>query len=174
MKTEIGEYIIGAYLKIVIGCDYVDYNVRPSEKGLEGLGELDVIGIKLEKGHEEIYLCEVTTHLDGLVYGSSYSATVDKIAAKFDRQRKYKNKYIPDHFKAHYMFWSPVVLPEMERKLLSEAGSRLKDLELVINKDYFNKIEELKKLSKDTTKDFGNPFFRTLQILGHVEKRNKK
>ena len=29
MKTEMGEYIVGAYLKLVEGCDVVDYNVRP-------------------------------------------------------------------------------------------------------------------------------------------------
>lgn len=171
MKTEIGEYIIGAFLKVILKCDYIDYNVRPSEKGLEGLGELDVIGIRLEPRHEEMFLCEVSTHLDGLVYGSSYSGTVDKIVAKFERQKKYKNKYIPDHFRAHYMLWSPVVLPELEKKLLSESKGRLQGLDLVINKDYSDKIEELRKLAKNTTKDFGNPFFRTLQILEHLRRK---
>lgn len=26
--TEMGEYVVGAYLKLVEGCDVVDYNVR--------------------------------------------------------------------------------------------------------------------------------------------------
>jgi hypothetical protein len=37
--TEIGKYLVGAYLKIE-GCEYVDYNVHPPGAGLKGLGEL--------------------------------------------------------------------------------------------------------------------------------------
>ena len=32
-----GEYIVGAYLKLKLDCDFVDYNVRPPGGGLEGL-----------------------------------------------------------------------------------------------------------------------------------------
>ena len=166
-----GEYIVGAYLKIIVGCDYVDYNVRPSERGINGLGELDVIGIKLEKGKEEIFLCEVSTHLDGLVYGKNYEATIKKIISKYNRQKDYKKKYIPEHFHEHYMLWSPVVLPRLESLLKAESKKSLKNLEFVINGKYFNIIEELKKEAGKTTKDFGNPFFRTLQILGHTRSK---
>ena len=48
MKTEMGEYIGGAYLKIIKKCDFVDYNVRPPTGGLEGLQELDVVGLVLK------------------------------------------------------------------------------------------------------------------------------
>jgi hypothetical protein len=41
MRTEVGEYVVGAWLKIGLGCDVVDYNVRPPGGGLNGLGELD-------------------------------------------------------------------------------------------------------------------------------------
>ena len=76
MKTEIGEYIVGAYLKQKCGCDFVDYNVRPPGGGLEGLAELDVVGLNFEKG--QAFLCEVTTHLHGLRYGS-YQESVEKV-----------------------------------------------------------------------------------------------
>ena len=168
MKTEMGEYIVGAYLKIIIGCDYVDYNVRPAERGLNGLGELDVIGIKLEKGKEEIFLCEVTTHLDGMVYGANYQATIKKIEDKYKRQKNYRKKFIPGHFQEHYMLWSPVVLPKLESLLNTNSKGSLYGLEFIINNKYFEIIEQLKKEAKNTTKDFGNPFFRTLQILEHV------
>ena len=46
MKTEIGELIVGAYLKQRLGCDVVDYNVRPPSGGLAGLAEFDVIGLE--------------------------------------------------------------------------------------------------------------------------------
>jgi hypothetical protein len=36
IKTEIGEYIVGAYLKIIKKCDFVDYNVRLPLGGLKG------------------------------------------------------------------------------------------------------------------------------------------
>ncbi|BBB97672.1 hypothetical protein M2192_008774 [Bradyrhizobium elkanii USDA 61] len=44
MPTEMGEYLVGAYLKLVLGCSVVDYNARPQGGGLQALGELDVIG----------------------------------------------------------------------------------------------------------------------------------
>ena len=64
MKTEMGEYIVGAHLKLVENCDVVEYNVRPMVKGLKGLGELDVIGLRFSD--KTAFICEVTTHLEGL------------------------------------------------------------------------------------------------------------
>ena len=63
MKTEVVEYIVGAYLKIIKGCDFLDYNVRPPGGGLEGLNELDVVGLDFK--NKIVYLCEVTTHIRG-------------------------------------------------------------------------------------------------------------
>jgi hypothetical protein len=40
MATEMGEYIVGAYLKLVLGCDVVDYNTRPPGGGVTGLNEM--------------------------------------------------------------------------------------------------------------------------------------
>lgn len=64
MAVEMGEYVAGAYLKLVLGCDFIDYNVRPPGGGLEGLGELDVVGLDFKA--QTAYLCEVTTHVRGL------------------------------------------------------------------------------------------------------------
>lgn len=30
MITDVGEYIVGAYLKVIEGCDVIDYNARPA------------------------------------------------------------------------------------------------------------------------------------------------
>ena len=49
MGTDPGEYIAGCYLKKILNCDFVDYNVRAPGGGLKGLGELDVVGINLKK-----------------------------------------------------------------------------------------------------------------------------
>jgi hypothetical protein len=69
MKTEMGEYVVGAYLKQVLKCDFVDYNVRPPCGGIEGLAEFDVVGLRFSDS--TAYICEVTTHLGGLLYGTS-------------------------------------------------------------------------------------------------------
>jgi hypothetical protein len=171
MKTEMGEYIIGAYLKIIEGCDYVDYNVHYPEVGREGQGELDVIVFKLKEGHEEIFLCEVSTHLDGMVYGQNYSTTVKKVIAKYKRQQTYRERYLPKHFSAHYFLCSPIILPKLKSMICEAQNNELQGLELLANDRYQNMVEQLKNKAKTTTKDFGNPFFRVLQILGHV--RNK-
>ena len=63
MITDVGEYIVGAYLKLILKCDIIDYNIRPPGGGLEGLHELDVLGLNFKK--RTAYLCEVTTHIRG-------------------------------------------------------------------------------------------------------------
>lgn len=66
MLTDIGEYFVGAYLQLCEECDVVDYNVRPPGGGLAGLGELDVLGFNFKT--DSVFLCEVTTHIRGLLY----------------------------------------------------------------------------------------------------------
>ena len=39
MLTDIGEYVVGAYLKLKLNCDFVDYKIRPPGGGLKGLEE---------------------------------------------------------------------------------------------------------------------------------------
>ncbi len=85
IKTEIGEYIVGAYLKIIIKCDFVDYNVRPPVGGLEGLNELDVVGLDFK--NKTAYLCEVTTHITGFLYKDN-KTTIEKIKKKYKRQKE--------------------------------------------------------------------------------------
>ena len=35
MLTDIGEFVVGGYLQLILDCDVVDYNVRPPG-GTEG------------------------------------------------------------------------------------------------------------------------------------------
>jgi len=101
IKTDIGEYIVGAYLKIIKKCDFVDYNVRPPVGGLEGLNELDVVGLDFK--NKTAYLCEVTTHITGLLYKDN-KTTIEKIKIKHKKQKEYANKYLPGFLKRHFMF----------------------------------------------------------------------
>jgi len=164
IKTDIGEYIVGAYLKNFKECDFVDYNVRPPGGGLEGLNELDVVGLDFK--NKIAYLCEVTTHIRGVLYKNNIT-TVSKINIKYKRQKEYADKYLSDFPKRYFMFWSPVV-PE---GYVTKELEKIDGLELVINKKYTQCIDELRIKAKELTNDVGNPFFRMLQILEHLKRK---
>lgn len=164
MKTEIGEYIVGAYLKLIKQCSVVDYNVRRPGGGLAGLEEIDVIGLDFK--NETAYLCEVTTHLDGLLYGSSNADTIKRIQRKYLNMQNYAKDYLTDFLNYHkFMFWSPVVTPATRIALEEMEG-----LELIINDIYADSVEQLREFAKKHTYDTGNPAMRVLQILGHLRK----
>ena len=160
MRTEMGEYIVGACLKLLKLCDFVDYNVRRPGGGLEGLHEIDVVGLDFKS--KTAYLCEVTTHLDGLLYKDT-PTTVARITSKYGRLRDYAEGFLSDFPNRHFMFWSPVV-----RESVANQLKEIRGLELVINKDYTAYVRLLQELAKAGTHDTGNPTFRVLQILGHL------
>jgi hypothetical protein len=125
MPTEMGEYVVGAYLKLCCGCDFVQYNVRPSEGGLAGLAEIDVVGLDL--ANNTAYLCEATTHLGGIGYGYSYEDTAARIKAKYKRLQEYAGKSLHKFSNIKYMFWSPCV----PKGRLLEMLRKNKDLEII-------------------------------------------
>ena len=161
IKTDIGEYIVGAYLKVIEKCDVVDYNVRTPGGGIQGLSELDVVGLKFETN--AAILCEVTTHIRGVLYKDN-KTTTQKIKEKHQRQKEYSKEYLKDFKNVKYMFWSPVV----PVGYITEELSKIETLETIINKEYTERIEILRKEAKGSTNDVGNPFFRVLQILEHL------
>ena len=161
MITDVGEFIVGAYLKLELGCDVVDYNVRPPGGGLRGLGELDVVGLDFQQS--TAYLCEVTTHIRGLLYVNNQE-TIKRIKKKHRRQRDYAKKYLGNFNHHRFMFWSPYV----SRGYQTENFAKIKTLEFVINGNYKKAIEKLRVRAAVETQDSGNPFFRTLQILEHL------
>ena len=161
MLTDVGEFLVGAYLQLCEECDVVDYNVRPPGGGLEGLGELDVLGFNFSS--KTAFLCEVTTHIGGLLYVNNRE-TVARIGRKHERQRAYASRYLSMFPDVRYQFWSPVV----PRGYITENLAKIDGLELVINTEYTRRIEELQALAQRTQHDTRNPVFRVLQILGHL------
>ena len=161
MATEMGEYVVGAYLKLVGKCDFVDYNVRPPGGGLEGLRELDVVGLSFNS--ETAYLCEVTTHIGGLLIQNNRQ-TVQRVKEKYQRQQEYAEKYLQYFKNRHFMFWSPVV----PKGYLTDNLPEIKGLELVLNSEYRKRVCKLRKKARSQKQDTGNPFFRSLQILEHL------
>lgn len=165
MSPEVGEYLVGAYLKEIVGCDFIDYNVRPPGGGVAGLAEMDVVGLKFDPA--EAFLCEVSTHLEGLEYGRGYADSAERVRKKYERQRHYAAEYLTQFRKHTFMFWAPRV----PKGRLTELLSRIEGLELVINEDYTERVEELRHAAKGSTRDTGNPVFRTLQLLEHLRKK---
>lgn len=163
MMTDIGELIVGAYLQLIEECDVVDYNVRTRDGGLEGLGELDVIGFNFSTS--TVYLCEVTTHIRGLNYGSN-KETVKKIEEKYQRQKNYVKKYLEKFDNHKFMFWSPRV----PVGYITNCFKDIDGMEFVINNEYANKFKMLQEMAKKETRDVSNSFFRMLQIQAHLRK----
>ncbi|MGV3709054.1 MAG: hypothetical protein ACO1Q7_09440 [Gemmatimonas sp.] len=160
MSADMGELLVGAYLKVIEKCDVVAYNQRPPGGGMAGLGELDVIGLRF-RDHTAI-LCEVTTHIGGLTYGKSHTDTIRRIANKHLRQRSYAEAQLREFPNRVYQFWSPRVPTGALTLGLAEIDP---ELELIINAQYTQRIEELRVAARDRQNDEGNSAFRLLQIL---------
>lgn len=158
MNTDIGEYIVGAYLQYIKGCDYIIYNARPPGGKLEGLGELDVIGLDFKT--QTAYLCEVTTWIQ------SQSLDVERLEKKFERQKNYAKKNLKAFPKKVYMFWSPYVPIGKTTDVLK----RIPELKLVINKQYTDCFDELRDYAKKESFQTSNPAFRMLQIEEHLRR----
>ena len=144
-------------------CDFTQYDARLAESHLTGLNEVDVIGLELKI--KFAYLCEVTTHVRGALYGT-YQESIDKIRMKFERDKISPIRYSKTFLPATTCFWSLVVPEGKLTVLLHELEG--KDVELVINEKYAERIEELKKVAREKKNNTGNAAFRLLQILEHV------
>ena len=162
MKTETGEYIVGAYLQHFCDCGFVQYNVRRPGGKREGQNEHDVVGLNL-KNHKAC-LCEVATHIRGLNYGGGNADTVARVKEKMNAQKQYAADRLPG-FEPRFMFWSPVVMPAVLEELRSMEGE---GVELWVNGRYKDAVETIRKIAKNECHDMGNPFIRALQILEHL------
>ncbi len=165
MAAEMGELVAGAYLKEVLRCDFVDYNVRPPGGGRTGQFEFDVLGLHFRDG--TAILCEVATHLDRLNYGGKNNQdTLNKITEKHRRQRDYASTHLGNFRRHRFMLWSPRV----PVGFLTKGLAQIDGLELMINVDYGHAVDELRNLAGAATRDTGNAFFRALQIMEHMRR----
>lgn len=99
MAEDIGESLVGAYLRYVEGCEFVLFNTY-----LPGVqGEIDVIGIRLGRP-QDIFFVEVTTHIQGMTYGGN-RRTVEKVREKLVRAQALAKQRFPedDH---HFQVWT--------------------------------------------------------------------
>lgn len=163
---EVGEEIVGTWLRYSAGCDFVDYNVRARP----GQGEIDVVGINLAEN--TAYICEVATHLRGL----GYKGAKETILNKFKRAKQYASQHLQS-FNLEYMFWSPVVLRGGQEGALQEMKQELAllhdlDVELVVNEVYGGKLEQLRGIAGKDLSWSSHDVYRLFQIEQRVQKRN--
>jgi hypothetical protein len=159
---DIGESLVGSYLRYVVGCEVVVFNTHtPGEQG-----ELDVIGIK-QGNPRTVWLCEVITHIRGTLYGTGYEATAKKVRDKVGRARDFAAATFPGD--AHrYEIWSPIVPSGMVQRfeaLADEFSSQELDVEFVSNSRYTERLQELVEHARRSSKATNDPAYRLLQIL---------
>ena len=171
---DIGEEIVGTWLKEVARCEFVEYGVKTQHQG-----EIDVVGLSLE--NDRAYICEAATHVHGLWYGDTTNANALKLVDKFARAIGWAEQHLRRFPSRTYMLWTPVVKGSRLNARLDQAKSvqRAKqqirerfdiDLEVVSNKSYKEKLAELRAIALKTTSNPSSPVLRLMQI----EQWNKK
>lgn len=177
------EEVVGEYLKLFLGCDFVEYNLYTPDVQ----GEIDVVGINPKDNI--VYICEVATHLvTGLQYvKNKQPENVARSTRKFRKNIEYANKYFVGYEK-HFMLWSPIVknqgpaaknnqlrdIHEIKRNLAAEFDVQL---ESVINEDYAKCLVQLREYAAKETKELKSPILRLMQIeeklTKHIDKLEK-
>jgi hypothetical protein len=177
-----GEEVVGEYLKIILGCDFVEYNLYTPDIQ----GEIDVVGINVKENI--VYVCEVATHLvTGLMYVNAKNKqpdNVNRFAMKFRKNIEYANKYFADYEK-HFMLWSPIVKnqgPKAKHNQLTDISDIQKiikyefgvKIEPVINHEYEKYLDQLRAYAAKETKELKSPILRLMQIEEKLSKHLKR
>lgn len=163
---EMGESLVSAYFKYVLGIRIVAHNVPFHQ----GQGEIDLIAV--DPVHHRVILCEVTTHIDGMLYGDGYDDTRDKVRDKLLRAREYGEALFPG-WEHEFQQWAPVVRPAMATRLTNleqELRAMGMNVSMVINGRYAERVDELRRLAAQTLSATDEPAFRLLQILEHLRR----
>jgi len=148
---DIGQQLVGAYLKLVKGCGVVDY----------GVDDVDVLGLNVNA--KRAYACVVATHPGGLKFGDTNHETIKTLAEKHERQVLHAGTALKG-FDTTFMLWSPNV----ERGYLVGRLNEIGGLDLVVNRDYKAAVDELTAIARKQHADSTNPAFRMLQILANI------
>jgi len=170
-SPKAGELLVGACLRLVTGCQVVVYNQHSSRQGNQN--EIDVIGVHTTPtGDQEIYSCEVVTHLNGIGYGN-YEESTARLRKKFRHHQREITEIFDSADTYRLQLWSPNVQPGLVTRL-EELSTEFTDadrttLDLVINERYTDRIGDLRAEAAETTKQRGELAFRMLQILEHLK-----
>lgn len=117
-----------------------------------------------------MWLCEVSTHLDGLLYGNSSADTLAKVRQKVERAVDFAERMFPGQ-ERRFEVWAPKAsrsLVEGFDALATELARAETTVDFVVNESYTKRVQELITRARSTTSATGEPFYRTLQILTHL------
>lgn len=167
-QAKAGEMLVGTYHKFIGECDFVTYQKTSLKQ--KSQTEVDVVGVDLN-GEQEIYACEVVTHLGGMGYGS-YEENRDRLERKFKRAEKLVTTEYDTAGAYTFQLWSPNT-PKGLVTHLSELADEFEDdtgykLELVMNDSYAGRIQELRELASSTNTQTNDLAFRFLQIFEYL------
>lgn len=178
--ANIGEILVGDYLRIKMNCDFIDYNVYTRDSQ----GEIDVVGI--DNKSRTVYICEVAVHLKtGLQYTKNKRPdTCSRLITKFTKDIEYADRFFKD-YKKEFMLWSPIVKDSKGkieynqqdhlRRMVEEIRkSRNVEIKLMVNEKFHAAFMELKKHAAKTSEELKSPVLRLLQVEGWLEKHIKK
>ncbi|MCX8508879.1 MAG: hypothetical protein ORN49_08395 [Rhodobacteraceae bacterium] len=169
---NIGERLVGDYLGVIQGCDFVTFNLHTPDVQ----GEIDVVGINTAA--RKLFICEVVTHMvTGMMYVHPVTKQPDNVARflrKFEKNIAYARNRFPDH-QHIFMLWSPIVRQSGERakhdqmRDLAEIGQKLREtfditLQLVCNQDFLKCVNELRQYAATETRELKSPVLRLFQI----------
>lgn len=174
-----GEHLVGQYLREIMKCDFVEYNLQINFIQ----GEIDVVGIDTKK--RKVFICEVATHLEtGLQYTKDGSVdNINRFTDKFKKNIKYANKFFKD-YEHNYMLWSPVIrIPKKKNAKINQLNdivivqeNILKKhnikIELMFNEEYLKCIEKLRVVAGQTTQAMTSPIMRFMQIEEKIKMNN--
>lgn len=190
IQAQPGELLVGAYHRLITGCELVSYNQRSREQGNQL--ELDVLAIHSENGHQTVYACEVITHVNGMLYvgtpstdrweefgNDNYQRTLERIWEKFETDFEYVTDVFDTADEYVFQLWSPVApeghrtsgLKVLQPKLEKELNSRSETnctVDLCYNEGYTERIDALRDEAKTDAGGSGNRAFRFLQILENL------
>lgn len=162
---DIGESLVAAYMRHVRRCEVVLTNVHFTH----AQGEVDVVALDHTSGDQQVWLCEVSTHIRGMNSPTKRPAA-KRVAEKVKRASDFAAEVFPQAT-AHFEIWSPRVRPGLATEIQTVVDSYAEkdiDVELVINDVYTRCIQELIYVARKTTSQVDDDAFRVLQILTHV------
>ena len=173
---NVGEQLVGDYLRVKENCDFIDYNVYTKDVQ----GEIDVSGIN--NTDKNVFICAVAIHLStGLQYTKNKRPdTGPRFIAKFSKNIEYTRKYF-EGYAQEFMLWSPIVkdskgkIEYNQKAHLKSAVDEIKNkyavnINLMINEKFSEAIAALRTHAAETSEELKSPVLRLLQIEGWLKK----
>jgi len=181
MIHNIGEEIAGAYLKTILNCDFVDYNIHTKD----AQGEIDVVGV--DSINKKVYICEVAIHLPtGLQYTKNGRPdNTNRFIKKFEKDIDYANKRFDKSYKKIFMLWSPIVKNQKagtknnQLESVNKVKKHLKDkykvnLDLIVNDKFQEYLDELRGYASKQSEELNISILRLMQIEEKLKKHLRK